>query len=135
MAARAVTAADLYGKGLSFPVRVGLDGRLALSEGELNIRESICVILRTGRGERVERSDFGCGLDQFLYEPNDLATLRRIQEEVKRALTTWEPRIALSDVRVTVNPNEPRAVDIAVAYTLVASGRADRVDTTIVRGS
>jgi phage baseplate assembly protein W len=125
------TGGDLYGKGLSFPVRVGLDGRLATSEGEPNVRESLAVLLRTARLERVERPDYGCGIGQYLYDTNDLATLRLVQEEVKRAVTLCEPRVRLDDVRVMVNPTEPRAVDITVAYTLVASGAPGRVDTTL----
>lgn len=124
---------DLYGRGLSFPIRVGLDGRLAVSEGELNVRECLCVLLRTARLERVERADYGAGLQRHLYGPNDLATLRLIQEEVRRAVARWEPRVALDDVRVRVSPEDPRAVDITVAYTLVATGVAGRVDTTVSR--
>ena len=113
------TTTDLYGRGLSFPIRVGLDGRLAVSAGELNVRESICTLLRTSRLERVERPTYGCGITQFLYGTNDLASLRLIQEEVKRAIVTWEPRVTLDDVRVAVNPDDDRAVDITVVYTLV----------------
>ncbi len=121
----------LYGSGLSFPVRVGLDGRLAVSTGELNVRESLSILLRTARFERVERPDYGCGIGQFLYTTNDLATLRLIQEEVKLAITTWEPRVTLDDVRVTVDPTDARAVDITVAYTLVATGVSGRVDVKL----
>jgi uncharacterized protein len=130
-----LTAGALYGRGLSFPIRVRLDGGLAVSTGELNVRESMCLILRTGRNERVERADFGCGLQQFLYEPGDLSTMRLIQEEVKRAITRWEPRVTLNDVRVAVSQADPRAVDITVVYTLVSSGAADRVNVTIAAGS
>jgi phage baseplate assembly protein W len=125
------TAGDLYGRGLSFPVRVDLDGRLAVSAGELNVRESLCVLLRTAPLERVERPGYGAGVGQHLYGTNDLATLRLIQEEVRQAITTWEPRVALDDVRVAVNPDDPRAVDITVAYTLVATGVPGQVDTTL----
>jgi phage baseplate assembly protein W len=124
-------AGDLYGRGLSFPVRVGLDGRLAVSEGELNVRECLCVLLRTARLERVERVDYGAGVGQYLFGTNDLANLRLIQEEARRAITAYEPRVTLDDVRVTVNADDPRAVDVTVAYTLVATGVPDRVDTTL----
>jgi phage baseplate assembly protein W len=122
---------DLYGSGLSFPIRVGLDGRLTVSSGELNVRESISTLLRTSRYERVERPAYGCAMADHLYGTNDLANLRLIQEEVVRAITTWEPRVSLDDVRVAVNPDEPRAVDITVVYTLVATGSGGRVDTTL----
>jgi phage baseplate assembly protein W len=125
------TPPDLYGTGFSFPVRVGLDGRLATSAGELNVRESLCILLRTARLERVERPDYGCDIARYLYDTNDLATLRIIQEEVTRAITACEPRVSLDDVRVMVNPTDPRAIDVTVAYTLVATGTPGRLDTTV----
>ena len=96
------------------------------------MRESICTLLRTeptrtGRAARPTAA----AIDQYLYGTNDLATLRLIQEEVKRAVADWEPRVTLDDVRVAVNPADPRAVDITVVYTLVATGAPGRVDTTV----
>ena len=49
------------GKSLSFPLRVGADGRIRWSEGEENIRESIAVILQTELNERISLPDFGAG--------------------------------------------------------------------------
>lgn len=115
------------GKSLGFPPRVGANGRMVWSAGELNVRESIGIILRTRPGERVNLPDFGCGLDRFLFEPNTTSTLRLIQEEVKRALSRWEPRIKLDDVLVETDPGEPRAVNITIFYTLIASGQSERV--------
>src|SRR6478672_11158231 len=100
-------SADLYGRGIGFPPRVAPNGQMVWSAGELNVRESICIILRTRPGERIMLADFGAGLDRYLFEPNSTATLRLIQEEVKRALGRWEPRIALDDVRVETNPTDP----------------------------
>ncbi|HEY7066781.1 MAG TPA: GPW/gp25 family protein [Chloroflexota bacterium] len=125
------SGADLYGRSLAFPPRVDLNGRLTWSEGELNVRESICIILRTRPGERILRPDFGCGLDRYLFEPNSVGTLRLIQEEVKRALTLWEPRVKLDDVRVATSPLDPRAVDVSIYYTLVATQQHERVNLTL----
>src|SRR5438477_1234243 len=97
-------AVDLYGQGIGFPPRVGADGHVSWSADEPNVRQSICIILRTRPGERLMRPEFGCGLDQYLFEPNSVSTLRLIQEEVKRSLNRWEPRIRLDDVRVATNP-------------------------------
>jgi phage baseplate assembly protein W len=124
-------ATNLYGKGISFPFRVGPDGRIPWSEGELNVRECLCSILRTRPGERVERPGFGCGLDRFLFEPNNVATLRLIQEEVKQAITRWEPRVRLNDVRADLNRRDPRAVDVTITYTLVATGQTERLQMTV----
>jgi uncharacterized protein len=122
---------DLYGQGIGFPPRVAPNGQMVWSAGELNVRESICIILRTRPGERLMRPDFGCGLDRYLFEPNNTSTLRLIQEEVKRALARWEPRVRLNDVRVGTNAEDPRAVDITILYTLVATQRLERVSLTL----
>jgi phage baseplate assembly protein W len=121
----------LYGQGVDFPPRIGADGHLGWSAGELNVRQSICIILRTRPGERILRPEFGCGLDRFLFEPNSVGTLRLIQEEVKRALERWERRIVLEDVRVATNQADPRAVDITVGYRLVATQVRERVGLTL----
>lgn len=124
---------DFYGTGVGFPPRVSANHRMVWSSGETNVRECICIILRTRPGERVMLPEFGCGLDRFLFEPNDTSTLRLIQEEIKRALTRWEPRIRLKDVEVSANPNDPRAVHIAVIYELVATGQQERLRMTLTR--
>jgi phage baseplate assembly protein W len=121
----------LYGQGLSFPPRVGPDGAMVWSAGELNVRECICTILRTRPGERVERATWGCGLDRYLFEPNTVATLRLIVEDVQQALTRYEPRIRLDDVTAVLNPDDVRAVDITVSYTLVATGVPERLAMTL----
>jgi phage baseplate assembly protein W len=124
-------SADLYGRGIGFPPQVAPNGQMVWSAGELNVRESICIILRTRPGERIMLADFGAGLDRYLFEPNSTATLRLIQEEVKRALGRWEPRITLDDVRVETNPADARAVDITIYYTLIATSRRERLNLTL----
>jgi len=123
--------AVLYGRGLSFPPRVGPDGSLVWSTGEANVRECICTILRTIPGERVGRPTFGAGLDRYLFEPNTVATLRLITEDVQQSLTRWEPRIRLDDVTATVNPADVRAVDLTITYTLVATWARERLQMTL----
>lgn len=121
----------LYGQGISFPPRVGPDGGVVWSVGELNVRECICTILRTRPGERVEMPAYGCGLDRYLYEPNTVATLRLISEDVQQSIARWEPRVRLDDVTATLNPDDARAVDVVISYTLVATGTRERLQMTL----
>jgi uncharacterized protein len=125
------TPLDLYGTGLSFPPRVGPDGSMVWSTGEINVRECICTILRTSPGERVEMPAFGCGLSRFLFEPNSVATLRVIQQEVIQSLAQWEPRIAINDVTAAVNATDQRAVDVTITYTLIATSSQERLTMTV----
>jgi phage baseplate assembly protein W len=131
----AVTQPDLYGKGISFPPRVGPDGGIVWSSGELNVRECLCTILRTAPGERMQRPTFGAGLDRMLFEPNGISTLRLIQEEVAQSIARWEPRVSLGDVTVSVNAVDPRDVDVTITYTLIATGVRERLQMTVSSGT
>ena len=83
----------LFGQGISFPPRIGPDGRIAWSTGPQNIREAIRVILMTEAQERLLLPEFGGGLQSFLFQPNVVSTHRLIQERVTQAMARWEPRI------------------------------------------
>ena len=122
---------DIYGQGLSFPPRVGADGRLAWSSGEANVRESIRIILLTDPGERLQRPGFGCGLRRFLFEPNTPTTRALIRERIVRAISEWEPRVRLESVEVEPEPSEPRLVNVTISFRLVATGSAGRLGMSL----
>ena len=125
----------LFGRGISFPPRVGSDGRVAWSEGETNIRESIQVILLTEQNERLMLPDFGGGLGTFLFEPNAVATRRQIQERIVSALTRWEQRIVIQSVDVEADPTDPQAAIATITYKLVATQAQERVSLNVTLGS
>jgi uncharacterized protein len=121
----------VVGRGLAFPPRIGSDGRVAFSQGDANVRESIEVILRTELRERLRLPAFGGGLGAALFEPNTPATHRRLQERIARALTTWEPRIELAGIDVREDPHDPEAALATVAYELVATHAPGRTTLSI----
>jgi Bacteriophage baseplate protein W len=122
---------NLFGQGLSFPPRVGADGRLAWSEGEDNVRESIRLILMTEPGERLLREEFGCGLRRFLFEPNTVTTRQLIRERIIKAVTRWEPRVTIDDVTVETDAGNPRLVGINIFFRLVATQAMGRLGLTL----
>lgn len=129
-------AARLYGKGMAFPPRVGPDGRIAWSEGEDNIRESMRVILMTEPGERLRLPPFGAGLGRFLFEPNIVVTHTLIRERIKDALERWEPRIRVESVEVEADRVDPQAAIATITYRLVATQTLERVSLSVsVSGS
>ena len=78
-----MSVGDVLGRGISFPPRVGADGRVAWSEGEANIREAIRIVLMVDPGERLRRPTFGTGLDRSLFEPNTTATRHDLEERIR----------------------------------------------------
>lgn len=125
----------LYGRGMSFPPRVGDDGRIAWSEGETNIREMIQVILRTQERERLNLPTFGAGLQQYLFEPNTVATRFQVQDRITKALQLWEPRISLTDVNVEQDPSDAQAAIATIEYKLVATQVKETINVSVKLGS
>jgi uncharacterized protein len=122
---------QLYGRGMSFPPRVGQDGRIAWSEGESNIREAIQVVLMTEEKERINLPTFGAGLQQYLCEPNTVATQSRIQDRITKALQLWEPRISVTQVDVRQDPSDCQAAIASIAYKLVATQVQQTVNISV----
>jgi phage baseplate assembly protein W len=121
----------ILGRGISFPPRVGSDGRFVWSEGDANIRDAIRVILSTERNERLRLPEFGAGLGTFLFEPNTVATHRRLQERILRALAAWEPRIAVESVDVGADPDDAEAAVATIRYKLVATQALERMTLAV----
>ena len=130
-----IDAGRILGRGISFPPRVGADGRVAWSEGETNIRESIQVILKTNLRERISLPEFGGSLGQFLFEPNTTATRRELQDRIAKALATWEPRVVIESIAVDEVPDDPEAALATIQYKLVATQVSERVSLTVFLGA
>jgi phage baseplate assembly protein W len=117
----ATQRADFLGRGWAFPIVPGADGRLALVGGDEKIQQSIQIILSTAPGEREMRPDFGCGIHDLVFEANTAALRGVTAERVRTALTAWEPRIDVIDVRVEAPPEAPNYLEIRVDYRVRAN--------------
>ena len=79
------------GVGVGFPLAVEAGGGLQLAEHEASVAQSIWIILGTAKGERLMRPDFGCGINDLVFELNNAATAGRVAAEVRDALSRHEP--------------------------------------------
>ena len=115
------------GNGIRYPIVVNPRGGLSFSSGEQKIRESIWLILATAPGERQMRPEFGCGIHLYVFAPNNPATHGHIAHEVRRALTDWEPRIDVQQVRVAEADGQPNLMLIRVDYIIRSSNVAQNL--------
>ena len=90
-------------------------GRITASGGDDAIRGKIIQVLFTAPGERVNVPDFGCGLFNLVFEPNDAILAAAMEFTVGQALSRWlGDEIVLDGVDVEA---EEETVTIQVAYT------------------
>lgn len=107
------------GRGLAFPPTFSKEVRdLHMVEGEPDVEQSLEIILSTRPGERILQPDFGCNLDQFLFEPLDRATIAKMRGIVETALIIHEPRIDIHEVTVNRDETLEGRVLINIDYTV-----------------
>lgn len=106
------------GTGWKFPLQVTPRGAIATSSEEQRIEESILVILSTAPGERLMLPEFGCGIHELVFAPNDSATISRVVDLVRRALTKFEPRIDVLDVSAETSSEQPNLLLIRADYRI-----------------
>lgn len=126
--------ARLYGRSMAFPPRV-VDGRIAWSDGEQNVRESIEIILKTELGERLRLPEFGGGMNEFLFEPNTVTTRQLIADRIAKCVTLWEPRVRVESVTVEENLDDPLAAVATLVYKLVATQSRERLTLNVALAS
>ena len=126
-----IDAGKLFGRGISFPMRIGPDGHVAWSEGEANVREAIRIILMTEQNERLRLPEFGGSLTRFLFEPNTVTTRHLIQDRITTVLADWEPRIRVESVTVELDPADPQAAIASITYKLVATQAREQVRLSV----
>jgi len=109
--------AKFLGVGWQFPVvRDDPQQRFALAEYEESIKQSIRIILFTAKGERVMRPEFGCGIHELVFAPNDATTRGMAEHHVSEALRLWEPRIEVLQVKATAAGAQDEALRISIDY-------------------
>jgi phage baseplate assembly protein W len=113
------TGLEFLGKGLGFPPAFDKTTRdVRIVEAYTDIQQSLEIILSTRPGERVLELDFGCNLDQMLFEPLNLTLVSYMREVIKTALLLHEPRIDVKDVRIETDNELEGRVLISVDYTV-----------------
>ena len=114
-------AFDLIGKGWRFPVQTDVRGGIALAHDDQEIEEAIEIILSTPRGYRVMRPEFGSRIHELQFAPINASTMTAAAQYVREALGWWEPRIAVLDVLVEEDPDQPGCMLIYVEYRIRAT--------------
>lgn len=91
---------EFIGQGLNWPLQLNSQGGVAMTRGQMEIEQSIRIILETIPGERVMRPEFGCRAWELMFAPRNSATEAQLIEFVREALLLWEPRIEVTAVEI-----------------------------------
>lgn len=110
---------EFLGRGLKFPLQVDpRTGKIAMSDQEEDIQEAIGIILRTGRGERVMRPEFGADTLDYAFAPASSSLSSSISHDLRLILLEQEPRIRDVEIQCTPPDQLTGSLIIEVSYTV-----------------
>ncbi|MEO9146845.1 MAG: GPW/gp25 family protein [Ginsengibacter sp.] len=93
---------SFLGTGWAFPVQFDVDaGSVELVSDYQDIEESLNILLSTSLGERVMQPDYGCNLNDYMFESLNSTLIGIIKHHVENAILYYEPRIVAESVEVT----------------------------------
>lgn len=108
-----------WGTGWSFPPKFSNTPiQVELSYGAANINQSIDVILKTQRGERVLQPDFGSELRQYIFSNFDATLKNQIVASIRHTLLNDEPRITVESIDITESDSFNATLHINIVYVI-----------------
>lgn len=91
-------------------------------KNDADIKQAVKNLILTRKGERFFQPELGSSLLDLLFEPMDFGTVGLIEDEIRRVLVVYEPRIKVTDIRT--EPNfEDNGYEVELSFNIV--GRKD----------
>jgi len=88
-------------QGLNYPIQKNPKNGYFEKSSNLNlIKSNLNSLIRTQRGERFMRPDYGCNLKKFIMEPLDEALFTAIKEEVITSVRRYLSTVSIGKIQV-----------------------------------
>ena len=110
---------NFLGIGWGFPPTFSKHNRSVNMVSDVeDIQQSLGILLSTSLGERVMNPDYGCALENQVFEPITTTFLTKLKRLVERAITVYEPRIDLNEIDFARTEETEGLVYIGIDYTI-----------------
>jgi uncharacterized protein len=114
---------------VDFPIHFDSRGRTGTTDDDDHVRDLIEQLLLTSPGERVNRPDFGSGLQDLVFAPNSPELAAALEFSMRAAIQQWLGD--LIDVQSLDVQSDDSTVRIQLEYLVRRTGEAV---STVVRG-
>ena len=110
---------SFLGTGWGFPPQFSsTPGQVAMLSDEDDIHSSLEILLSTRPGERVMRPDYGCNLDELVFEPLTTTFKTYIKDLITTAILFHEPRIDVNKIELDDTGEVEGRILISIDYTV-----------------
>lgn len=134
-ARREITGFSTGLRGVKYPIvskvkeasgRVGKQKILSVDTGVTLSKSNIIQFIRTDKGQRVMRPNFGLGLKKYLFEAMDGSMFNDISNEIIKDIRNYFPHVFINNISVIENTKNLDAhainINLTVTDTRIGSG-------------
>jgi len=113
---------DFLGKGWSFPPTFSKQSNTVnMEEKEIDIEQSLQILLTTAVGERVMQPKYGCNMDELVFEPLNTSIKTLMIDKIKTAILFFEPRIDAKKIELNTQNELEGEVLVEIEYVVRAT--------------
>jgi hypothetical protein len=119
---------SFLGRGWAFPVTFDKAlGKVNMVSDEVDIKQSLQIYLKTNRGERLLRLNYGSILQEHVFDMAGAANLNYLCERLKNDLRIYEPRIIVNHVEADDSNVYDGVVKFRIEYEIQATNIRDNI--------
>ena len=113
---------EFLGRGWGFPPSFEKsEQKTEMTSNREDIERSLEILLGTRKGERVMRPDYGCNLDEMVFESYNLSMKTYLANMVETAILYHEPRIEPLEINIDDSFIYEGRLMIDIDYTIRAT--------------
>ncbi len=110
---------SFLGTGWGFPPEFSnMSNQVGMLNNEDDIQSSLQILLATTQGERVLRPDYGCNLDELIFESLTATFKTYIKDLIATAILYYESRIDVNKIELNDTGEIEGRILISIDYTI-----------------
>lgn len=113
------------GQGLKFPPEVDSFGRIALENDAELIKQSLAILFSEPVGTELMREQYGSQVRLAMFQPNDAIVLGLLDYFIVDAISKWERRIKIADIRYDQPIDKPETINCTIFFIIKQSSEID----------
>jgi phage baseplate assembly protein W len=126
---------NCLGTGWGFPPQFYHHGKnVWLVSDEDDVKEALEILLSTALKERLHHADFGCDLQQYMFEEVNRSLVMEIQRTILNAIYDYEPRVKVTEIEITESEDDAKTLVINVSYVIIDTNSEDNLVYTLSLG-
>jgi len=121
---------SFLGRGWGFPPQFERNNgvlELQMVSLDVDIKESLAILLATAPGERVMQPSYGCGLKGMIFESIDESAITELKDLIERAILFFETRISLDEILVDTDSIYEGLIRIHIHYTISSTNSRSNI--------